>query len=1466
MRAFLSASIVCAALLSSTAHAASDVVVPEALKPWVPWVLHDAEQRICPSVGVDAHLCQWPGALELAVTSTGGSFQQRFTVMRQEQVPLPGSSDHWPQDVTVDGKKAVVIDNGEGEPTVTLDKGAHLVRGIFSWDEQPESLTIPAATPVVTLSVAGKPVLFPRRASSSISFDKDDGVDREREEDSVDVAIFRKVIDDAPLLIETRLVIDVAGKAREITVANALLPGFATALVSGPVPVRVEGTSLRAQARPGSHTITVIGRSADRAIALTGPAASDDGPAEEIWVYEAKPSLRVAHVDAIAIAADQTRLPAEWMSLPAYRVLPGEAFPLIEDRRGDADTPPSSLSISRTLWLDFDGNGATVRDQLSGSFTGDRLEMGEGVKLGHVAVGGKDAFITSLAGGTRPGVEVRQRQLNVIAESRIEHGLSSFPAIGWAHDFQGASIDLQLPPGYSLISASGVDNVSDTWVQRWTLFEIFLVVVLVVAIGRLWGPLLGLVAALAFILTFQEHDAPIASWCFVVVLAALHRALPDTVQQRWWVRALAYLRVLVAIVVALITISFAVDQVRIGMYPTLAQPWRHLADGGGGQHYNDGASFFADDSFVGAKVVMATAEPPPPPPPPPTEALEAQPVEGYKASTADTAGNDRDGLLKEKKPRYDPSLSRGGEGFGAAAYKAARKPKKQMTTVDPDAIVQTGPGLPRWGFSAVSLSFSGPVKADQTIQLWFVTPTIAFFLALLRVLLLTILVACAFGLPGGRWPRALLHRFRGRGAIWLTALLVLVSSTTSTAAQAQALPDQEILQELRERLLAPPWCEADCVQIPRLRVEATASALRLVFEVHAAADFAVSVPADDDQWTPRAILVDGKPADAYRDGPRLVVRVSTGVHAVVLEGPLPARDSVALTLPMVPRQGSFSSSSWTLDGIHEDGIVDANLQLSRIEKATGSASRTGELPPSVLPPFLLVERTLMIGLTFEVETRIVRLSPPGASIVVDVPLLAGESVTSDGVRAEQKDGKGLVKVSLGPTETETTWRSTLAQHNTITLTAPTSVPWLESWQIQESPLWHVTRSGIPPVHGSTAVDGTAVFRPWPGETVTLELVRPAGVAGQTVTVDEAKLIVTPGLRSTDAVLTIELRASRGGQHLITLPPGTELLSAVVNNAPAPLRPVNDVVTVPLSPGKQQIELRLRLAEGVAFKTTTPAIDLGADAVNVEVGLDLPHDRWILFAWGPRTGPALLFWSFLLVIVFAAVCLSRVPASPLKLHQWVLLSLGLTQVPVPVAGLVAGWLLVLGWRNRPRWSTPGQVPDAVFALFQLLIVGWTVVAVIGLFLSVKEGLAGSPEMQIVGNGSSGTSLRWFADRTTSALPLATAWSVPMLAYRLAMLAWSLWLAVAFLGWIRMGFRAFGGGGYWRTVLKPMPKRSASSVTASTTPSSRATAAPMVVPEAPAGAPTSAAALSSSSTSPSRSTTSPSPSTPPPAADE
>ena len=77
---------------------------------------------------------------------------------------------------------------------------------------------------------------------------------------------------------------------------------------------------------------------------------------------------------------------------------------------------------------------------------------------------------------------------------------------------------------------------------------------------------------------------------------------------------------------------------------------------------------------------------------------------------------------------------------------------------------------------------------------------------------------------------------------------------------------------------------------------------------------------------------------------------------------------------------------------------------------------------------------------------------------------------------------------------------------------------------------------------------------------------------------------------------------------------------------------------------------------------------------------------------------------------------------------------------------------------------------------------------------------SPDMQIIGNGSYGGSLKWYQDSASAAIPTATVISVPMWAYRVLILMWSIWLSLSLVKWLRWGWRLFSEGELWRKRIK------------------------------------------------------------------
>ena len=1350
----LAALLLCASLGSAaSAERLAPEDVPEPLRPWIRWALGENPDADCPSYESRGVACAWPGRLQLDVGDGGGTFVLRLYADRAEDFDLPGGGEVWPEDVTLDGKPVpVVAARGGGQPpAVRVEPGAHEIRGRYVWPRLPPVVIVPKRVGVVALRMNGELVASPARDDRGRLWLRASQEGGEVGERRLELEVHRKVTDDVPLLLETRLVLQVGGPVREERLGPALPPHFVPLALESELPARFDpdGT-LRVQVRPGRFAVTFRARHEGPAyeLALAPPAADVAWAAEEIWVFESQPAVRLVSVEGAVVDPQQTSLPEEWRTLPAYRMAHGEKLRLVERRRGDAEPAPDELTLVRRWYLDFDGGGATVSDQLSGRVHArKRLEMAPGTELGRASVNGTDQFLTQLAEGAKAGVQVSPGDVTIEADSRVEGGARTLPAVGWDHDVASLSASLELPPGYELFHASGVDRARTTWLARWSVPDYFLFGIVVVAFLRLYGAGAAVLAALALVLTVTEPGAPRWVWVALLAVEAIRRAIPDRLR-----RTLALARALAFAALLIIGVPFAVEALRAGLYPALG--WQ-------------GALPEQEQRYDLARMPAAVA--PAPAPAPEEMALS------YEAGEAAPPQS------KGKVRRYIDM---------ARLEQADAAPAKKLDVVDPNARITTGPGVPTWSWRHVELEWSGPVARVETLRLWLVPPWGNALAALLRAVLLGLLTAIALGLRRG----SLRPPPPASAPIAAALLALLALAAPGAPARAADFPSDEILNELRERLTEPAPCIPRCIEITTMRIDASAAALRLVLDVSAATSTALALPGSAATWLPVSVRVDGdETAALFRgEGGTLYARIGPGAHRVELEGPLAPTASVDLPLPLAPHRAEAHLAGWTLLGLRPDGGVEPALQLVRDAPAPGE-ERKAETP--ALPPFVRIARTLELGLTWQAETYVQRLSPVETALVLEVPLLEGESVTTPGVEVRDR----RARVGLAPGAETAHFASVLAPGAAIALRAPEDVPWTERWQVRASPIWHLAPAGIPPVQADPAQTFGSDFewRPWPGESVTIEVQRPAGVAGATLTLDSAALAIRPGLRSTDATLSLAVRSSQGGEHRVTLPEGSTLQRVAIDGTEQPLRQEGRAVVVPVRPGRAGVEIGWREDVGIAAFWRASAVDVGAPAVNVDVTVQPSVGRWILFLSGPPLGPVVLFWPVLAAYVGIAWALARLRIAPLPAWQWILLALGLTQVGVIGGGAVAVWLLALGWRAEHGARVPGRWFDAM----QVGLVALTLGALASLALAIWAGLLGMPDMQIAGNGSSADFLRWYQDRSGPELPRPRIVSVPLGVYRALMLVWAFWIAAALIGWLRFGWRAFSAGELWRPLRSP-----------------------------------------------------------------
>jgi hypothetical protein len=1328
--------------------------VPPDLATWIPWVLDEVPDHACAVVGGEP-ACEWPGALALDLAATGGGFELAVSTNRALAVALPGDESAWPEDVVWNGTAAVVLE-ADGRPVVWVGAGEHVLRGRLTWTRLPEMLAIPPATGRVALRLEGAEVAFPRRDAGVLWLqtrapDEDEG-------DRLDVEVYRHVQDGVPLTVTTRLVLRVGGRAREVSLGPVLLTGTVPVRLTADVPARLDADgTLRTQVRGGVWTITVEARTDGVPDTLSAAAHEAPWPTDETWVWQTDDALRqVTLTGAPGVDPERTNLPAEWRGLPAFLVTGGAALALQTTRRGEPAPAPDRLTLTREAWLDLDGAGFTVQDHLQGALHRSwRLDLAAPAVLGRVAVDGTDQLVTANPDSGAPGVEVRRGALDVTADSRLDNDARVLPAVGWSHDVDELAMTLHLPPGWTLLSASGVDTLHGTWVESWTLLGFFVVLLVALATGKLFGWTWGLIALLALVACYETPAAPFFEWIALLATAGLLRVLPAG-RLRWLVRVAWGGAALATLVVVL---PYAVQQIRTGLYPQIgAQP----------------VSFgWGDDVGLVAYELQAPA-----------------PMEPDEPLARNEEGED-----ERRYDKAEASIRQGVKGKMLLAEVASSDEpvqqiqKKQALQQDPNAVVQTGPGVPTWRWSDWRLGWNGPVEAGHEVQLYLLSPGGNLALALLRVLLCLALAAALLRRPPGREPEARRPAIPTTGAA-AALLLVLLAPA---GLEASPLPDASLLGELRTRLTRPPECRPACTDVSVLDVSIEGRRLRLSADVHAGEATSWRLPGPARNWTPATVRLDGREmaALALFDDGFVHARVPAGRHRVEAEGAMPPAETLTLELGDAPHRVTVRAPGWEVDGLGEDGRPDASLQLSRRLEA-------GEEAPSweqeSLPPWLLVTRSLDLGLPWLVHTQVTRRSPTGSPVVVRVPLLAGESVTEAGLRVEA----GHLIVSMGRDDDEVSWSSTLPATERLELSAPTGVPWTEVWRLNCSAIWQCAAEGLAPTTHVSAGQWSPTWHPWPGEKVTLSLRRPSGVEGQSLTLDGISLDVWPGTRLQKATLDLQARSSQGGPHTVTLPTAARVQVLQIDGRDEPIHQAERALTVNLAPGAHRVHVEWQEDGGLGTRAEAPDVNVGAPAVNVQFRVHLPEDRWLLFAGGPAWGPAVLFWGALLAAVLAAVLLGRLPMSPLPTWQWLLLAPGLVLVPPWTALVVVGWFLAFE-RRRTKPSARPLGFDAT----QVVLVAWTVAFLASLYAVVHVGLLLEPDMQVSGAGSSGGLLAWYVDRVDGALPRPWALSLPLWTWKALMLAWSLWLATGLVRWLPWAWRAFSAGQLWSPLRKKTP---------------------------------------------------------------
>ncbi|VVS92083.1 hypothetical protein [Desulfoluna spongiiphila] len=1330
-------------LASATGWASDEVTVPEPLTAWQGWVMHGHEMVACPSLNGDhsRFQCLWPGTLHLVAEQDSGRFRQEVTLFADGFVALPGDASLRPHTVTAGGAPVAVTLSG-GRPRIYLEAGTHALAGRFSWARRPHAISVPSTTASLALSVDGAVVKAPYiDGEDRLWMSRPRQAPRENDQTSVEVA--RLFTDALPATVTTRLTLSVSGGKRRETLDGILLVGTSPVSLSSDLPARMgEDGSLEVDVKPGKWTVTVTAVY-EGILSTLAPFGAPFG--QEVWAFRRSSSMRLVSLEGLRqVDPEMTRLPEAWKRFPAYLATKGDVLGVTEVRRGQGKSA-SRLTLDREVWLDFDGGGATVRDRISGELNARRfVSLPDGpFEPGRIRLDGRDRMVAD-SGQGRFGVEVQKGRVTMDAVSRMGRDTSSLALpVGWNLAFDRTSMVVHLPVGWGILAVAGAAVESGrVFLDAWSLLDFFLILVVGVAAFKLWGPIWGILFVPGLVLLWQEPFSPALLWPAVLATTALVRltARGDGWAAGLWGQGVRGLHGAVLVALVAVSLLFASQQLRQALYPQL-----ELRHGG-----------------------------------------------AYQGQRLETDGASRP---MESMVQMDEVVSR--STFAKA--KAKKRPLPKVAQPLEEGETQTGPALPTWDWLRVA-AVTGPASEANSVTLHLVSPTLRRGLHVVRVAVLFLLLLRVAPVGRGGF-------FPGKGTVSLV-LLGVTLSLCPRVAFADAFPPGPLLDELRSRLTEPPPCSPSCAALSRVALtlpQREADPALLVLRVDAQAHVAVPLPSGDGSWHLASAADErGSTLDLLKVDGETWVHVAPGIHTVVLKGEGGAEEWT-FRFPLAPGTVRVEGTDgWQVSGITDTLQVDGVIRATRM--AIGGDADKPLTGKGRLFSWFRVQRRMEFGLEWRVVTTVTRNGGDlsGPPVVMSVGLLDGEEIRTD-LKGVKRTGDS-VAVTFASGVTSRRWESVLPPGLPLALKASDTGRVVEAWTLHLDPIWHLAWKGIAPT-GGTDRKGM-VWLPRRGETVDLSVSRFEGAGGRTLTVDRARLSLWPGNGETRMELEAAIRASKGSEVEVTSRFNAHVKEVTVSGETVPVPEAGGKLTLPVDPGRADVRVTWRASEPEGFsplrllvprKTFLPDLSLGRSASNIDLVMHLSRDRWILWTTGPTLGPAVLMWSIVALVLLAGAILGRVPFSPLSGTEWALLGLGLVTRSLPAVVLAAGWFFALEARRRKR-----PVKRLAFNAVQLGLVAWGVLVGLVLFDAVKAGLLGIPDMQIAGNGSTPTLLHWTVDRVAGAFPEPAVWTLSVWTFRLVMLAWSLWLALKVVGWIRWAGESLREGGFWMPKPKKKPE--------------------------------------------------------------
>lgn len=1377
--------------------------VPEPLQPWIEWVKEKHPEWKCAWDG-KKHQCAWPGRATYVISKTSAKITLEVELQKRSAVPLPMNGSLKAQSVRITNEAGEQIDAPfrleSSSLTLDLPPGRYRIESQLLWEKLPSALPLPKNYGMLQIDASQlESAAIPERRNGSIWLQRRES---RSATDSLRLRVFRALRDGSPFELETLLSLSVSGSARPLNLGSVLPETAVPIAVTSPLSFQLSPKGeLALQLRPGQHQVRILSivPQAFESITLPKPII-DSWPKEETLSFFSDQSFRTVELGgARAVHAAATELPPEWQSGASYLLEAGGSLNFKELRRGMLTPPPSFLNLRRDLWPDLGGNGMTVRDQFNGTLTQNfRLDASVGTHLGRATLENQPTLITKNPDSDQWGVELRSTHLQLNAISRYEQA-SEIPAVGWDTTVENLQGSLHLPPSWKLLHIGGASFVSGAWLDSWSLLRIFVSFLVVAASFKLLGTSVAAIIAACMVLNQGEYLAPQMLFLHLLLLIAWRSVLTD--EKSVWHLACNVLLYTTFAVLSVECLAFAKLQFTQMLFPQLESGTRYrslLQDlllsietaplvwpiilfylglglawvikmyrltGLKSRLYSCIKFFLV--GLISIPIVSALF------------ALNSGGTLPLQIAKEAMYSSDMALPTPSAARSYKSRVANQAMELEGASAPLKRKEKRLNKSM------ASGPAVPNWKWHSHHFTVAGPVSADSALSLWILKPTVMRFIAGLRVILILAVVLLIlkkiWSDPSGLLPE-IQEKLRSSLS---TALILLLSYSLFVATpRAQAeIPDATLLKELEQRLEKQRCLERECSSIEKISIKISDESFVLRLETLSEGLSIVSIPGPIDVFNPERAISQGKSYTALRRNKEgfLELKTNGGREVYEILGSIPRTNAFSLKIPQAALAVEVEAPGWQVEGVSRTGVAASTLRFT--QKQSGEHQQESKSQEQVvLPTWVEVDRSIRVGQSVAVITRVKRLGDTQNAASVKIPLLGSEQVTSgqvkvvdDAVQLYFEAGKDSLAYSSTLNAASRKWELGAKAGHRIS----------EKWNVSCLSSWQCRVSGLTP---TSIVNNNMMqwsWKPFPGEQVSIAALELSTLAGESITVDSLKHNIKWGSSLLQGTVEIQTRVTE--QRNLDLRLGEEFAvkDVQVNGQSGLGLSKENTAQVLLTPGSHFVRLNYEAPFSPSTLQNAPELSLNVPAHNISIMLQPTSERWVLWTGGPAWGPCVVYWAKMIIIVGLCLILRRGKLLSVSVLSAILLGIGLATLPIITLWLPLLWLALLSLIPRNEGFFRGL--PRLFRSSAFLVL--TLLALLFLYEIVRTGLVLSPPMLIVGNLSSAYELKWYLDHSSGAIEQPWVFSLPISFWRGFSLLWSMWLVVMLFTWIGASVKTF-----------------------------------------------------------------------------